>query len=134
MLNYLAVLVAALASFAVGGLWHSQVGFGKQWQRMMGFNEESIKKMPLTPTQAMIMGFIATLLFAYVLAQFVVLVGATSVALSLQLGFWVWLGFVVVTLANGWLWEGKPLKLFLFNCAYQLVSIEVMALLLGLWR
>lgn len=131
--NYLAVIVAAVVAYAVGAVWHSPVGFGKQWMRMMGLNEESKKSMPLTAPQAMSIGFVVTLLVAYVLAQFIVLTGADSLETAVQLGFWIWLGFLAPTLANGWLWEGKQLKLFAFNAAYALVNIEVMALVLGLW-
>ncbi len=133
-INYLAVIVAAVVAYAVGALWHSPVGFGKWWMHAMGFDEGSMHKMPLTAAQAMSIGFVVTLLTAYVLAHFVVLVGANTWEVALQLGFWLWLGFLAPTLANGWLWEGKSPKLFAFNAAYALVSIEVMSLVLGLWH
>ncbi|MEK7109132.1 MAG: DUF1761 domain-containing protein [Patescibacteria group bacterium] len=133
-INYLAVLIAAVASFAFGALWHSPLGFGAHWQKLMEFTPESFKKMPLTPVQAMLIGFIVTVLFSYVLGYFVVLANAATFAAALSVGFWVWLGFVATTLAGGWLWEGKSIKLFLFNAAYQLISIEIMAAVLGLWR
>lgn len=132
--NYLAVLAAAVVAYAVGAVWHSPVGFGTYWMKMMGFTPDSMKSMPLSPAQAMSIGFVVTLLQAFVFAYFVVLVNAATIDLALQLGFWVWLGFLAPTLINGWLWEGKSLKLFAFNAAYALVSIEVMALVLGLWR
>jgi hypothetical protein len=132
--NYLAVVVAAIVAYGVGAVWHSPMGFGKMWMGLMGITPESMRTMPLTATQAMIIGFFVMLLQAFVLAHFVVLVGATTLSLALQLGFWVWLGFLAPTLANGWLWEGKSLKLFGFNAAYALVSILVMAAVLGLWQ
>lgn len=132
-INYFAVLLAAIASFAFGALWHSPLGFSAYWQKLMGFTPEDMHKMPLTPVQAMLLGFVFTVLFAYVLAHFIVLTGANSVALGLEVGFWVWLGFVVTTLANGWLWEGKSVKLFLFNSVYQLLSISIMAAVLSIW-
>lgn len=130
--NYLAVVAAAVAAFAVGAVWHSPIGFGKQWMRMMGLSEQDMHKMPLSPMQAMVGGFFATLLTAYVLAFLISLTGAGTPQTALQLGLWVWLGFLAPTLANGWLWEGKSLNLFGFNAAYALVSIEVMAVVLGL--
>ena len=133
-INYLAVIVAALVAYAVGAVWHRPVGFGKYWMKLMGFNEHSMKSMPLTPAQAMSLGALVQLLQAYVLATFVVLLNVTTLETGLQLGFWVWLGFLAPTLANGWLWEGKSLKLFAFNAAYSIVSIEVMALILSVWR
>lgn len=132
--SYLAVLMAAVAAYAVGALWHSPAGFGKYWMRLMGLTSDDMKRMPLTATQAMILGFFVTLLTAFVLAYFMSLLGVTDAYAALTLGFWVWLGFLAPTLANGWLWEGKSVNLFFFNAAYALVSIEVMALVLGLWR
>ena len=130
--NYLAVVAAAIAAFAVGAVWHSPIGFGKQWMRMMGLSEKDVHAMPLSPMQAMVGGFIATLVTSYVLALLVSLTGAGTAQTALQLGFWVWLGFLAPTLANSWLWEGRPLALFAFNAAYALVAIEVIALVLGL--
>lgn len=137
-ISYLGVLLAAIASFAFGALWHSQLGFGGYWQKLMGFSREDMHKMPLTPVQAMLLGFIATVLFAYVLAHFIaiagIVVGGSSVGSALEIGFWVWLGFVAVILANGLLWEGKSLNLFLFNLAYQFLSIELMAIVIGIMQ
>jgi len=132
--NYLAVLVATLVAYAVGALWHSPMGFGAYWMRLMGLTGEGMKGMPLTPAQAMALGFVVMLVQAFVLAYFVVMFGVATWQTALTLGFWVWLGFLAPTLANSWLWEGKSLKLFAFNALYALVSIEVMALVLALWQ
>lgn len=133
VVNYVAVLVAAVVAYAVGALWHSPVGFSAYWMKLMGFTEESIKKMPLSPAQAMTIGFVVQLLQAFVLAHFMVLVNAGNLLLATQLAFWVWFGFLAPTLISSWLWEGKSWKLFAFNAAYSLVSIMVMAIVLGLW-
>ncbi len=132
--NYLAVVAAAVIAYAIGAVWHSPVGFGKYWMRLMSLNNDSVRKMPLTAAQAMSIGFFVTLLVAYVMAMFMSLTYAFTVSTAMQLGFWLWLGFLAPTLANGWLWEGKSLKLFAFNAAYALVNIEVMAIVLGLWQ
>ena len=101
---------------------------------MMGFTAESTKQMPLSAVQTMSLGFVFMLVMSYVLAHFVYLFGVSGYASALVLGFWVWLGFLAPTLAQGWLWEGKSFKLFSFNAAYQLLSVEIMALVLSLWR
>lgn len=130
--NYLAVIAAAVAAFAVGAVWHSPVGFGAYWMKLMGFTEKDMHKMPLSPMQAMVGGFFATLITAYVFAVLISLTGAGTPQTAVQLGLWLWLGFLAPTLANAWLWEGRPLKLFAFNAAYALVSVVVMAVILGL--
>ena len=42
--NYLAVALAALSAFVLGGLWYSPLLFAKAWVRLNGFNEEEMKK------------------------------------------------------------------------------------------
>ncbi len=133
-INYLAVLVAALAAYAVGAVWYSPVGFGKWWMKEMGISKGEMRKMPLTATQAMSLGFVFTLLLSYVFAHFVVLVGVKDIASALTLGFWTWLGFGFTTLSYSWLYEGKSIRLFLFNAAHLLVALLAMSLVYGLWQ
>jgi hypothetical protein len=133
-INYLAVLVAAIAAYAVGAVWYSPIGFGKWWMKEMGLKKDEMHKMPLSPTQAMTLGFVFTLLLSYVFAHFVVLVGVADVASALTLGFWAWLGFGFTTLSYSWLYEGKSVRLFLFNAAHLLVALLAMSLVYGLWQ
>jgi hypothetical protein len=132
-INYLVVLVAAIAAYAVGAIWYSPIGFGKQWMKLSGISKDDMHKMPLTPVQAMSLGFLFTLLISYVFAHFVVYIGVTDLPSALTLGFWAWLGFGFTTLAHSWLYEGKSLKLFLFNAAHLLVAFLAMAAVYGLW-
>lgn len=131
-INYLAVLVAAIANMAVGSLWYGPV-FGKMWMKYMGFTHESIKSMPLKPWQAMIGGFVTALLLSYVLAHVAIAFGAKGVMGALQLAFYIWLGFTATTLAESFLWEGKPLGLFMLNASRSIVTLAVMSLILVLW-
>ena len=42
--NILAVLIAAVSSFLLGGLWYSPALFGKAWQREVGLTDEQLAK------------------------------------------------------------------------------------------
>ena len=42
-INWIAVVVAAVACFLLGGLWYSPVLFGKAWQRETGLTDEQLK-------------------------------------------------------------------------------------------
>jgi len=131
-INYLAVLVAAIASFAFGWIWHGVI-CGKQWMKLMGFTPKSMKKMKLSPGQAMTLGFITMLITAYVLSHFVDYLAATTFATAAQLAFWLWLGLVMPVNAGVWIWEGKPFKLFIINTIYWLISLIVMTWILAVW-
>ena len=43
--NYIAVLVSALAAFFVGWFWYSPNVFGKTWLKLMGWNDKKAKEM-----------------------------------------------------------------------------------------
>lgn len=49
-INFLAVLVSALASFAIGSLWYSPLLFGKAWQKAVGLTDEKIKSSNMIKT------------------------------------------------------------------------------------
>jgi len=132
VLNYWAVLVAAIASFAIGGIWYGPL-FGKTWMGLMGISKDGMKSMRLSPTQAMTLGFLFTLLQSYVVAHFVSLLGAVDAASAWSLAFWIWLGIMVPICIGSFLWENKPIKLFILNAAHQLIYIFVMILILALW-
>lgn len=128
--NYWAVLVAAVASFAIGAIWYSLL-FGKAWTKLSGVKMGQGKN----PVILYIINFIATIVTAYILLHTSVYSGASSFSDALLVGFFTWLGyFALTTLLGNLLWEGKPFKLFLINGSYWLINLEVMSIILTLWR
>lgn len=136
-INYVAVLVAALAQMALGMMWYGPV-FGKQWMAMMGFSKDSMKSMAMTPIKAMIIGFIVALIMSYVLAHSIVFASTylqiTGISAGLQGGFWNWLGFIAPVTIGAVLWEGKSWKLWFLNAAYWLVALCMMGAIIALLR
>ena len=64
--NYLAVLLAALSSFMIGGLWYSPLLFPKSWMAANGQSEERLR----SGNPAIVFGgaFLLNLVAAFVLA------------------------------------------------------------------
>jgi len=131
--NYLAVLVAAVASFLLGWLWYGPF-FGKPWMKLMNFDKNSMKSMKLSPVTAMILGFLTYLIIAYVLAGFISILNAATIVEGMKIAFWIWLGFIATTTLGSFLWEGKSIKLYLLNNAYNLLNILVIAVILTAWK
>ena len=133
-INYLAVLVAAIANMAIGALWYSPVLFAKPWIAAIGKSEEEIREqagkgMARTYTLA----FISALVMSFVLAHFVDYTRATTIAGGLQAGFWPWLGFVATTNLSTLLFEWRPSKLYYISMGYYLVVLAVMGVILAVW-
>ena len=132
--NLLAVLVAAIAATGVGMFWYSPAGFGKAWMRLSGLSQEKMNQMKNKGMgKTYTINFIATLVMAYVLANFVGVWGAVGVAGAFSIAFWVWLGFIATVMLGSVLWEGKPTKLYVINISFYLVSLFLMALILVYW-
>lgn len=136
--NYLAVLVAAIASMAIGSFWFSMKGFGKQWMELSGITPGTVdaaKTKGMQKTYAI--AFVGSLVMSYVLAHALVFASAytqtSGVSAGLMVGFWNWLGFVAPVTLGVVLWEGKPWKLWILSNAYYLITFLVMGLILVLW-
>lgn len=135
--NYLAVLVAAIASFVFGFLVHGPV-FGKTWMSLMKITpkdmeagkKEMEKKMPLYMLVALLQQFV----MAFVLAHLAYIWDVHDVVSALTLAFWMWLGFIATVLLNGVLWEKRTVSLYAFNVAYHLGNVIIATLIVGLWR
>lgn len=135
-INYVAVLVAALASIVLGFAWYGPL-FGKQWMAMMGFTKESIdaaKKKGMAKTYVLMA--VGSLVMAYVLAHALVFASAytktVGVSAGLMVGFWNWLGFVMPVKMGDQLWGGKPWMLLVLDGGYYLVSLCAMGVILAL--
>lgn len=134
-INYVAVLVAAIANMALGSVWYSPVLFGKTWIALTGLTPEKMqeaKARGMGKTYAV--AFLASLVLACVLAHAVELWAASTVGQALTLAFWAWLGFIAPVLLGSVLWEGKPVRLYVLNVSYYLVALVLMAAILVQWR
>lgn len=138
-INYLAVIVAAVATMVIGFLWYGPL-FGKQWSRLMGWGEmtpEKMKEMQKKAVPGYAIQFIGALFMAYVLAHVLVFSNAyfnvSGVAVGIEAGFWSWLGFIAPVTVGSILWEGKPFTLWLINAGYFLVNLLMIGAILGAW-
>jgi Protein of unknown function (DUF1761) len=139
-INYLAVLVAAVAYFMIGAVWY-MVLFGTIWSKLMGFDKlgkKEEKAMKEKMGMSMAVNLVACLLAAYCMA-FSVQSGAAfyhvaGIMLGIQTGFWIWLGFIATSQINSVIWDGRPVKLYLINVGYYLVSYVVVATILAVWQ
>ena len=128
--NWLAVIIAAVVRFMIGGAWYMPL-FGKRWRELQGIPEGAPQA---GLGQALAVGFIGDLVMAYILARFVIHYGAAGVLDGLLVAFMAWLGFVATIMVGLIYYEKKPPELIAINLGYQLVSMLAMGLILGLWH
>lgn len=128
-INYWAVIVAAIAAFAVGSVWYSPILFGNAWMKENGFNEEEIKNS--NPTKAYLFAFVLTLVIAVNLAAFL---GEATLTWGLMAGALAGIGWVSAALGILYLFESRSLKLFFINAGYMAVIFILMGGIIALWQ
>jgi hypothetical protein len=128
--NWLAVLVAGISAFILGGLWYSPPLFGKAWMKENSFTDEIVQK----GNKGKIFGWsiILALIMAANLAMFLadpkttLAWGTTAGFLS---GIWVSCGIAIIGL-----FEQKSARYIFINGGYQLVALTLMGAIIGVWR
>jgi hypothetical protein len=135
-INYLSILVATVAAFMVGWLWYGPL-FGKPWMALMGISPDHMNSPEMRGQmwKVLVGGFVVTLVLVYVLANLMIVVGATDAGIgtALVFGFWMWLGFIATIMFNSVLYERRPLKLYIINASHYLVAVLVATLVLAWW-
>lgn len=133
--NWWAVLVAALATFFLGGMWY-QALFGKLWVRLHGYSPEKVKAMRAAKPPALFFGGMVCAygLLAYVMAVLANACGATTWSSGATLGFLIWLGPAIAIGFTAWLASDRVPGVFVIDWAYQLVFLVMMGAIIGAWR
>ena len=99
MVNYPAIIVAALAAMGIGAFWYSPAGFGKIWMELMGLNVKDMEKAKKKGiAKSYFANFVALIIMSYILSIFVNEGGFSA---GLSTGFLAWLGFVVTVALGG---------------------------------
>ena len=125
--NWLAVALCAVSSLVLGGIWYSPLLFGKAWQKAAGLSDEQAK----SGNMAMIFGlaFLASLVAAAVFAMF--LGTSMSLGAATAAGFSAGLCWVAASYGISYLFERRPLALWLINGGYHTVQFTLFGLILG---
>ena len=132
-INFLGVLVAAIAAMLVGMIWYSPNVFGNKWMALAGISKKKMKESKEKGmAKQMVTGFVSQLVMACVLSIFLAYSGAASIPAALVVVFILWLGMIATTQIGSVLWEGKSFELFFLNTLHSLVALAVMAIALQL--
>ena len=127
----LPILVAALSTFLLGGLWYSPLLFGKAWLRENKFTAEDANRI----NQARAFG--GSAVFALIMSANLAMFLAdekTTLAWGTAAGALAGVGWVATAIAVIGLFENKSWTYIGINAGYQIVSFVVMGAILGGWR
>ena len=126
--NWLAVVLAAIASFAFGAVWY--MSLSNRWLAALGKTREQLQ-VGNTP-------FIWSIAMELVMAYFIALLtpaltGEVTIVSGMVVGAHMWLGFVITTLILNHRYEGMRWSLTIIDGLHLLGVLVIQGLVIGLF-
>ncbi len=126
-MNVYAVVLAAVSSFLLGGLWYSPVLFGRAW------NRENGGEVPQGhPGKVFGVAFVFSLLAAFAFAWFVG--PQPELHKALLCGLVAGFGMVAASFCINYQFAQRSGKLWAIDGGYHTVQFVLFGLILGLWH
>lgn len=130
-INWLAVLVAGVAYFALGALWYSAL-FGKAWIKLSGVNvnDPNAKK---GVGAIMFTSFILMVIASIGLALFISKIGTYNWMSGAKVGLVAGICFSATAISISYLYEKKPFGLHMINGAYNVIGCIIAGIIISVW-
>lgn len=130
--NYWAIAVAALASFILEAIWYSI--FLDTWLGGIGRTREWLTRSGMNPYLQYGTALVMAAVMAAAISCVTQLTGPQTMLRGLKAGVLLWAGFIFTTWATEYIFEIKPLSLFLVNAGFWLVGCAMMGAIVGGWK
>jgi hypothetical protein len=131
--NYWAVILATLSTLVIGSIWYTPRVFGKRWAELANVD--------LDTTSGAVGAIITTVIVSFITAWVLALATQTAwiafsggyVGTAVAVGTMLWAGFTAARVITHDAFERRPAALTLLNISHELVTVIVMALIIGVW-
>ncbi len=127
--NWLAVVVAVLPSFAIGSVWYMPKVFGNYWIKASGLKATDLQKGSFAKSLAQ--AALGNLIAVAALSVLMSALDFNSVWQGATLGFLISLAFGATSRLVHTSFEYRPLALVLVNSAHDAVFMTVAGAILG---
>ena len=128
-LNYVAILVAAVAGWIAGFAWYGALG--KHWMAALGWTEADRPKSP--PIGPLATTLVAELVMAGLLAGLIGHFGQAGIRNGVIVTAFSWLAFVAPTIAVNNAFQKRTIKLTVIDSGHWLVVLLVQGIVIGLF-
>ena len=126
--NWLAVVLATVASFAFGAVWY--MGLSRQWLEAVGKTKEQLGA-GYTP---FIWSVVVEFVMAYFIALFTpALMGTVDIGAGVMTGLLCWLGFGLTAMIMNHRYEGMKWSLTVIDGLHLLGVLVIQGIVIGLF-
>jgi len=126
-INLWAVLVAAVSSFLLGGVWYGPL-FGKAWNAAAGMDPQKQGHPAKIFGGAFVFSLLAAAVFAWFLGP------QPPLSFAVCRGVLVGFGLVAASFGINYLFAQRGVRLWLIDGGYHTVQFALFGLVLGLWH
>ncbi|RLQ21811.1 DUF1761 family protein [Seongchinamella sediminis] len=126
-INLSAAMVAAVASFVLGGLWYGPA-FGKRWQALVGLSDEDIASSG-HPAKVFAAAFVLTLIQALMLSALIP--ADPDMEVGLVYALVIGISFVATAFGVNYLFCRSPRALFAIDAGYNVLQFALMGAIIG---
>ena len=125
--NLLGAVVAALATFLIGGPWYSNALFGERWRKAMSVSDAK----PGHPAKVFGLAYLFSLIAAGFLSTLIP--PGTGALPGLQTGVLVGVCVVATSFGVNYMFANRPTAALLIDGGYHVAQFAAFGLVLGLW-
>jgi hypothetical protein len=128
--NYIAVIIAALAGFGLGAIWYMVLA--KPWMHAVGKTEAECKQQQgSAKVVPFAISIVALVIMAWMLAGLMGHLGDITIRGGVISGLFVWLGFVITTMGVNHAFSGAKPMLTLIDGGYWLAVLLIQGAVIG---
>jgi hypothetical protein len=130
-INYLAVLIAAVASWLAGAAWYTLLS--KPWMAAIGMSKDRMQECRKGPGAFLpfVYAFLANAVIAWVLAGLIGHLGPVTLRSGTISGLFCWGGFVITTMLVNNSFAMRNPKLLFIDGGYWLVVLVLSGAIIG---
>ncbi len=126
-INWLAVIVASVTAFIIGGIWYSPKVFLNQWLEDMNLSEDPPENPVKTFGLAYLFSFLGCAVLAFLIGPNATVESATTT------GFLTGLAIVGGSFGINYQFAKRPMRALWIDGGYHTVQFTLFGLILGLW-
>ena len=130
--NYLANIVAAIACFVFEAVWYSI--FLKIWISGIGRSMQWLENSGMKPAYQYATALVMAALMATAISCITQLTGKQTALRGIKVAALLWVGFVLTTWSTEYIFEVRPISLYLVNAGYWLLGMTLMGAIVGAWK
>jgi hypothetical protein len=131
-LNWIAILVAAIASFLFEALWFSV--FMKEWLNGIGRTMEWLVASGLNPAIQYAVAILCSIIVAMVLSICIQASGEQTARRGVIVGAVIWFGFIATSWAKAYIFEVRTLQIYAINTGYAFFDLMLIGAIVGAWK